>query len=142
MNCALDEAKAAFKKNEVPVGAVIVQNNQVIAKAHNFSITQNNPIAHAEILVIQEAGKILQTEKLIDCEIYITLQPCMMCISAINLAKIKRVIYGAKQDEGNHSYLLENSDIEIIGGVLEKQSQELLGQFFKKKRQLQQQTNN
>ena len=96
MREALKEAKKAYKKNEVPVGAVVVYNNKIIAKAHNLNITTNDPTAHAEILALKKASKILRNYRLPDCEMYTTLEPCPMCAGAMVYARIKRLVYATE----------------------------------------------
>ena len=105
MNVAIDEAKIAFNENEVPVGAVIVRNNQIISKQHNMKIQTNNVVNHAEILAIMEASKIIGDWRLNDCEMYITLEPCPMCASAIQQSRIKKIFIGTS------SNVLSNKDI-------------------------------
>lgn len=96
---ALREAVLAYKKGEVPVGAVIVKDNEIIARAHNLVEEYQNPLYHAEILAIEEASKKLGTWRLSDCEIYITLEPCTMCLGAIINSRIKRIHIGARDFE-------------------------------------------
>src|SRR4051812_43571845 len=93
INLALLEAQKAFDLGEIPVGAVIVKDNQVIATSHNLVYSTHNPTAHAEMLCIQEACKTLGTSYLSECELYVTLEPCAMCAGAISLSKLKKVIY-------------------------------------------------
>jgi len=139
---AIQEAQKAFQKNEVPIGAVIVKNNQVIAKAYNQVITKKDATAHAEILAIQKACKKLKTEKLIDCDIYVTLEPCSMCAAAISHAQIKRLYYGASNPkEGaieHNSKLYQNKSCnyipEVYSGFEEQKCSELLKDFFQSKR--------
>ncbi len=105
MDIALEEAKKAFVENEVPVGAVIVKNNEIIAKSHNLKAKTCNILNHAEIIAISEAAALLKDWRLIDCEMYITLEPCPMCAGAIQQSRIKKVFIGAK------SNVLSNTDI-------------------------------
>ncbi|WJW80354.1 nucleoside deaminase [Bartonella sp. TP] len=100
MNAALKQAVIAYKTGEVPVGAVIVKDGKVISEAANAMIQNANPLAHAEILAINQAIKVLQTSYLTDCDIYITLEPCTMCAGAIALARLRRVYYGAQDIKG------------------------------------------
>lgn len=105
MDIALDEARKAYLMNEVPVGAVIVKNNEVIAKAHNIKLETNNIMNHAEIIAILEASRKLNDWRLNDCEIYVTLEPCPMCASAIQQSRIKKIYIGTP------SNILSNRDI-------------------------------
>ncbi len=100
LNEALKEAEKAYKKGEVPVGAVIVRENKIIGRGHNKRIEKKNALYHAEIVAIEEACKNTGNWRLDDCEIYITLEPCVMCAGAIMQARIKRVIFGAKDEKG------------------------------------------
>ena len=95
MELAYNEAIAAFLENEVPVGAIIVKNDKIIARAHNLREKNKQACAHAEILAIQKACKKLEAWRLEDCDMYVTLEPCSMCASALQQARIKRVVYGA-----------------------------------------------
>jgi len=142
MKEAIKEAKKAFKKNEVPVGAVVVKNNKIIAKAHNLNITTNDPTAHAEILALRKASKILRNYRLTDCEIYVTLEPCPMCAGAMVYARIKRLVYATDDPKSgccksvlnivNNKKL--NHRIEVTSGVCKQESEKLLKTFFKKLR--------
>lgn len=130
IDLALKEAKKAFDKGEVPVGAVIVKNNKVIAKAHNMVERKKNATYHAEILAIKHASKKLRNWRLNDCVMYITLEPCGMCRSAIELSRIKKVYYFAKRDK--EIYINDNK-YEFIKEE-ETKSLNLLQCFFKKRR--------
>jgi tRNA(adenine34) deaminase len=142
MKEAIKEAKKAFKKNEVPVGAVVVKDNKIIAKAHNLNITTNDPTAHAEILALRKASKILRNYRLTDCEIYATLEPCPMCAGAMVYARIKRLVYATDDPKSgccksvlnivNNKKL--NHRIEVTSGVCKQESEKLLKTFFKKLR--------
>jgi len=142
MQEALKEAKKAYKKNEVPVGAVVVYNNKIVAKAHNLNITTNDPTAHAEILALRKASKILRNYRLLDCEMYTTLEPCPMCAGAMVYARIKRLVYATEDPKSgccksvlnivNNKKL--NHRIEVVSGVCKKESEKLLKTFFKKLR--------
>jgi len=142
MKEAIKEAKKAFKKNEVPVGAVVVKDNKIIAKAHNLNITTNDPTAHAEILALRKASKILRNYRLTDCEIYATLEPCPMCAGAMVYARIKRLVYATDDPKSgccksvlnivNNKKL--NHRIEVTSGVCKEESEKLLKRFFKKLR--------
>ncbi|MDC7242685.1 MAG: tRNA adenosine(34) deaminase TadA [Sphaerochaetaceae bacterium] len=138
---ALKEAKKAYDKNEVPVGCVIVKDNEVVARAHNLRETKQNPLAHAEILAIELAAKKLNNWRLDDCEIFVTLEPCIMCSGAVLNTRMKKLIYGAKEPKfGAHQSLTNvyslkaNHKVEIISGILEEESNKLLKKFFQKLR--------
>jgi len=132
MKLAIQQAKKAYKYEEVPVGAVIVKNNKIIAKAYNKKEKTKNDAKHAEIIAISKACKKLKNWRLDDCEIYVTMEPCMMCCGAIEQSRIKKIIYGAKNENYGSTELLKN--IEIISQVCEKECRELVQSFFKKRR--------
>ena len=132
MNLAIKEAKKAYKYEEVPVGAVIVKNNKVIAKAYNKKEKTKNVTKHAEIIAISKACKKLKNWRLDDCEIYVTMEPCMMCSGAINQSRIKKIVYGIKNENYGSTDQLKN--IEIISLVCEKECKNLVQSFFKKRR--------
>ena len=132
MKIAIKEANKAFKNNEVPVGAVIVKNNKIIAKAYKRREKTKNVINHAEIIAITKACKKTKNWRLDDCEIYITMEPCMMCSGAIQQSRIKKIIYGVKNEKYGYSSNLKN--IEIISQVCENECKNLVQSFFKKKR--------
>ncbi len=142
MQEALKMAKLAFKKDEVPVGAVIVENGKIIAKAHNKNLTLTDPTAHAEILSLRKAAKIKGSSNLSNCDIYVTLEPCAMCAAAISLAKIKRIYYGASEKkfgaiESGIKLFSANSCYhrpEVYSAISETESKELMVNFFKNKR--------
>ena len=142
MECAYKEALKAYKKNEVPVGAVIVYNDKIIAKAHNKKEGSNRAIAHAEILAIEKANKHLKNFRLEDCVMYVTLEPCIMCAGAITSARIKKLVYGATDPRfGACKSLINIFDLKlnhktlIEGGVLEDKCSALISDFFKKLRE-------
>lgn len=142
MSEALKEAKKAFRKNEVPVGAVVVYNDKVIAKAHNLNITTNDPTAHAEILALRKASKILKNYRLPDCIVYTTLEPCPMCAGAMVYCRIKKLVYATDDPKsGSCKSVLNivnnkklNHRIKVVSGVYKKQAESLLKKFFKKLR--------
>jgi len=142
MSIALEEAKKAYEKDEVPVGAVIVKNNKIIAKAYNQREHFQDATKHAEIICIQKACRKLKSWRLEGCDIYITLEPCSMCAGAILWTRVNRIIYGAKDEKGGalgSSYnLFEQKNLnhhpQIISGILEDKSSVLLKDFFKQKR--------
>ena len=138
MKIALNEAKKAYKKNEVPIGALIVKDNKVIAKAHNLREKNNLTTSHAEILAIQKANKKLKSWRLDSCTLYVTIEPCPMCAGAIIQSRIKEVVYGARDlKAGAHSSVLNlfelpfNHKVNIKSGILEVESANIISQFFK-----------
>lgn len=138
MNEALKEAKKAYEKEEIPVGAVIVKDNKIIARAHNLKELRKTAIAHAEILAIQKANKKLQNWRLLDCDLYVTLEPCMMCLGAIISSRIKNIYIGTldpKHEEKEaekrlHEYELQYG-INIEVGILQEECEHILKDFFK-----------
>ncbi len=139
MKIALAEAKKAFDKEEVPVGAVIVQDGKVVAKAHNLKETKNDTICHAEILAIQKASKKLKKWRLTDCEMYVTLEPCSMCAGALINCRLKKLYIGTMDTKtgacGSVLNLLEdykfNHVVEIETGILQEDCEKILKDFFK-----------
>ena len=144
MKQALKEAEKAYKKLEVPVGAVIVKDGKIIARAHNQKETKTDTTKHAEILAIQKASKKLESWRLIDCEMYVTLEPCSMCAGAIINSRIKKVYIGAMDKKtgavGSVLNLFEdytfNHKVESETGIMKKECQETLKKFFKELREL------
>jgi len=142
MKVALKEAKKAYEKLEVPVGAVIVKDGKIIARAHNLKETKFDTTKHAEILAIQKASKKLNSWRLIDCEMYVTLEPCSMCAGALINSRIKKVYIGASDKKtgavGSVFNLLEdytfNHKVEYEKGVLQDECESILKEFFKKLR--------
>ena len=142
MHLALREAQMAFEQGEVPIGAVIVHNGQVIASAHNEREQNNDPTAHAEILAIQRAAKALGSWRLTDVTLYVTLEPCPMCAGAIMQSRIKQLVYGAMDFKGGATgsvmnvldYTLWNHRVDVVAGVLEDECKDILKSFFKKLR--------
>ena len=141
MKLALKEAEKAYKKDEVPVGAVIVYNGKIIAKAHNTREKSNDATNHAEIIAIKKACKKIKDFRLIDAEIYVTLEPCLMCLGAILNARIKKLYYGASINKDNALTTEEvidraelNHKTEIESGILEKDCSFLLSNYFREKR--------
>lgn len=137
MRAAIAEAKAAFDKQEVPVGAVVVCNDMIIARAHNLTETLKDPTAHAEMQAITSAANWLGGKYLEDCTIYITLEPCAMCAGAIGWSQARSIVFGAT-DEKKGYRTISNSLLHpktiVESGVLEKECRELLLRFFKEKR--------
>lgn len=139
MKEALKEAHKAYNKEEVPVGAVIVKDNKIIARAHNLKETSLNAVSHAEILAIQKACKKLGSWRLTDCDMYVTLEPCAMCSGALINARIRKLYIGTNDPKtgacGSKLNLLEdvtfNHKIEIERNVLQKECETILKDFFK-----------
>lgn len=135
MNLALKEARKACKKDEVPIGAVIVKGGKVIAKAYNRKTLDNVATYHAEILVIEKACRKLKTWYLDDCSLYTTVEPCLMCTGAILQSRISKVVYGTNNDSFGYLSKLKESKIKIISEVLKDECRQLLTDFFKKQRE-------
>ncbi|MGI6711240.1 MAG: tRNA adenosine(34) deaminase TadA [Bacillota bacterium] len=139
---ALVEAEKAFKKNEVPIGAIVVYRGKIIARAHNRKEERQDPTAHAEILAIQEAASQLNSWRLRDCTVYTTLEPCTMCSGALVQARVSSLVFGAWDIKaGAAGSLLNlvqfprfNHRIETIGGIMEEECQEIMRRFFSKLR--------
>lgn len=143
MREALLEARKGWEKNEVPVGAVVVRNDEIIARAHNQPISGCNPVAHAEILALQAAAKTISNYRLTDCDLYITLEPCTMCAGAIIHSRVRRVIYGAPEPKAGAAVsatqvfeqLQMNHRVEVFAGVLEQECRVMISDFFRARRQ-------
>ena len=139
---ALKEAELAKLEDEVPIGCVIVKDDQIIARSHNQRDKSHNPLGHAETLAIKEASEVLGDWQLVDCELYVTIEPCIMCSGAIIQSRIKRVVYGAPDIKGgafgSSINILEASNInhhpEIVKGVLENECSSIIKNYFKSKR--------
>ena len=142
MEIAVQEARRAGDRGEIPVGAVIVQNGQIIAQSGNHTEADCDPTAHAEMRVLQQAGQALGSPRLPDCDLYVTLEPCPMCAQAIAFARIRRVYYGAYDPKGggvdHGARIFDQSSChhqpEIYGGISEKACADLLQDFFKSRR--------
>ena len=142
MQVCLDEAGKAFDEGEVPVGAAVVSpEGEIIAKTHNLTIHANSPTAHAEILAINEAAAVLGNYRLVDCSLYVTMEPCVMCAGAMVEARLKRVVFGCfDAKRGGLCSVVDinalplNHKLEIKGGVLEDKSTALLRRFFQLRR--------
>lgn len=136
MRKAMEEADKAFALDEVPVGAVIVANNQIIARGHNLTEQLNDVTAHAEMQAITSAAEFLGGKYLQKCTLYVTLEPCVMCAGALNWSQISKVVYGAKDEKrGGLRYKnILHPKTEIVHGVLAEESSELVKLFFEKKR--------
>ena len=142
MRAAIEQARTALKQDEVPVGAIVVKDGEIISQAFNSPITLQDPTAHAEILALRNAGHRLNNYRLIDAEIYVTIEPCLMCMGALIHARIKRLIFGTYDlkagaagsvfDLTRHARL--NHTIEVTSGVLEQECRELMQHFFRQRR--------
>lgn len=142
MRQALEQARHAGERNEVPIGAVIVCDGEVIAKAGNRTLELNDPTAHAEILAIREAGTHLGSQRLINCDLYVTLEPCTMCAAALSFARIRRVYFAVADEKGGgieHGARFYDQPTchhkpEVIAGLNEEEARTLLTKFFKTRR--------
>lgn len=141
MKEALKEAEKAYLLDEVPVGCVIVYNDEIIARAHNKRKKTNNTLAHAEMLAIEKANKKIGSWRLEDCDIYVTLEPCLMCTGAIIQARMRHVYFGAEDEKsgalgGNFNVLNNkfNHQLLVTKNILEEDSKNMLKEFFKKLR--------
>jgi tRNA(adenine34) deaminase len=142
MDLALEQAENAAKSGEVPIGCVIVRDNAVIARAGNRTLTDRDPTAHAEILALREAARLTGSERLTDCDLYVTLEPCTMCAGAISFARIRRLYYGATDPKGGAvdsgvrffaSPTCHHAP-DVYPSVGENKAAALLRQFFKTRR--------
>ena len=142
MKEAIKEAKKAQAKGEVPIGAVIVYEDKIISRGHNQKETTKKATAHAEIIAIEKACKKLGDWRLNDCDLYVTVEPCLMCCGAIIQSRVRKLVYGAKNDKFGHvesvDKILENSShnhtVEIEGKVCEEEATEILQEFFQNNR--------
>lgn len=137
MRLALAEAQEAARRDEVPIGAVIVCQGRVIARGHNLTETLTDVTAHAEMQTITSAASFLGGKYLTDCTLYVTVEPCLMCAGAIGWSQISRVVFGATDEKrGYHTYCNSpfHKKTTITGGVLEQECSKLMTDFFKKKR--------
>lgn len=137
MKEALKEAQHAFDKDEVPIGAVVVCNNKIIARAHNMTEVLTDATAHAEMLAITAAENFLGSKYLNKCSLYVTLEPCVMCAGASYWSRLSKVVYGANDNRFGYKKSgdkLFHPKTEIVQGVLEKECAEILLKFFQKKR--------
>ena len=136
MKMALQEAQTAFEEDEIPVGCIIVANNRIIAKSHNLTETLNDVTAHAEMQAITSAANFLGGKYLINCTLYVTLEPCVMCCGALNWAQISKVVIGARDDK--RGFISKNLELhpktELVFGVLENECGEIVKEFFNGKR--------
>jgi tRNA(adenine34) deaminase len=137
MKAALEEAKRAYEKQEVPVGAVVVCNDIIIARAHNLTETLRDPTAHAEMQAITAASNYLGAKYLTDCKIYVTVEPCPMCAGALNWSQVSELIYGTNDEKRGYSKIkspLLHPKTKIKKGILENECSELMVRFFKARR--------
>lgn len=142
MDDALAEARAAQEAGEVPVGCVVVRDGAVIARAGNRTLRDRDPTAHAELLAIRRAAAVLSSERLTECDLYVTLEPCAMCTAAISFARIRRLYYGAADPKGgaveNGARFFASETChhrpEVYGGIAESEAAALLKDFFKARR--------
>ncbi|MCF8374329.1 MAG: nucleoside deaminase [Bacteroidales bacterium] len=137
MRQALNEAQAAFAKDEVPVGVVVVAQDRIIARGHNLTETLNDVTAHAEMQAITSAESFLGGKYLVDCTLYVTLEPCVMCAGALAWAQVSKLVYGAHDEKRGYSRVgqsLLHPKTEVVPGVLEEECAALLIEFFQKKR--------
>lgn len=141
MKAALKEAQKAFREQEIPIGAVIVYHDRIIAKAHNRREQKQDGTAHAEILAIRQACKKLGSWRLEDCELYVTLEPCAMCAGAIIQSRIRKVYYGARNDRyGCHQGVIRlfdvpfNHRVQVQNGLMEEECSTLISSFFEQLR--------
>ncbi|MDH5471486.1 MAG: tRNA adenosine(34) deaminase TadA [Gammaproteobacteria bacterium] len=142
MQKALELACKAQAEDEVPVGAIIVKDNQLIAEGYNQPIKSNDPSAHAEMVALRNAGQVVNNYRLVDTTLYVTLEPCSMCVGAMIHARVKRLVFGAFDPKtgaaGSAINLIadavHNHRIEVVGGVMEDECRELLQAFFRQKR--------
>jgi tRNA(adenine34) deaminase len=142
MERALELARRAAESNEVPVGAVIVRNGEILGEGHNLTVAEADPTMHAELVAIRRAAAVLGDWRLLDCTLYVTLEPCAMCAGAIVLARIPRLVFGARDPKagmvGSLGNLVQdprlNHRCDVTAGVLAEESSGLLRAFFKERR--------
>jgi len=142
MEVALEEARRAASTGEVPVGAAVLRDGTMVVRAHNETVGRRDPTAHAELLAVQRALSLRQTDRLSDCTLYVTLEPCAQCAGAIVLAKVGRVVFGAYDPKAGMAGSLGdvlrhpglNHRVEVIGGVEEEECGALLRAFFESRR--------
>jgi len=142
MKIALEEAESGYRRGEVPVGAVLVREGNILAQAHNSPIANNDPSAHAEMLVLRQAGEKLGNYRLAGTELYVTIEPCIMCAGAIIHARVERVIFGAHDPKCGAVVSLYNilddkrlnHQVKVTEGILKEECGEIISRFFKEKR--------
>jgi tRNA(adenine34) deaminase len=139
MKEALKEARKAFEMEEIPVGAVIVNRDRIIARAHNMTRQLQDVTAHAEMIAITSASNYLGAKYLVDCTLYVTLEPCVMCAAALKWAQIERIVYGARDPREGFTCIRQqiiHVKTQVVPGILEEPSSKLLKQFFLNRRDL------
>lgn len=136
MKMALNEAESAFEKDEVPIGCVVVSNNRLIARSHNLTETLNDITAHAEMQAITSAANFLGGKYLINCTLYVTLEPCVMCSGALSWSQISKVVIGARDEQRGfiNKNLKLHPKTEIVTGIMENECSFIIKEFFKSKR--------
>lgn len=137
MQQALTEAKEAAKKNEVPIGAVIVCGGKIIARAHNLTETLTDVTAHAEMQAITSAANYLGNKYLMDCTLYVTVEPCIMCAGALGWSQIGRIVYGTSDEKRGYTIFSPEAlhpKTEVTSGILSEECRNLIQEFFKEKR--------
>lgn len=136
MKMALNEAESAFEKDEVPIGCVVVSNNRVIARSHNLTETLNDVTAHAEMQAITSAANFLGGKYLINCTLYVTLEPCVMCSGALSWSQISKIVIGARDEQRGfiNKNLKLHPKTEIVTGIMENECSFIVKEFFKSKR--------
>jgi len=144
MDAALEQARLALAAGEVPIGAVLVVDDEIVARAFNQPISSCDPTAHAEVLVVRDAARTIGNYRLTSADVYVTLEPCLMCVGALVHARVRRVIYGAGEPKTGALVSTVraldtpglNHRFEVIAGVGEEAARELIQQFFREKRRL------
>jgi tRNA(adenine34) deaminase len=142
MRAALDQARLGLKAGEVPIGAVLVAGDRIVACAFNQPITSNDPTAHAEVLVLREAGRVLGNYRLTEATMYVTVEPCLMCVGAMVHARVRELVYGATEPKAGAlisavralEYPGLNHRFAVTGGVLEEDCRAIIQEFFRQKR--------
>jgi len=137
MQAALEEARKAYSRQEIPVGAVVVCNDKIIARAHNLTETLNDPTAHAEMQAITAAANWMGGKYLTGCTIYVTLEPCAMCAGAIGWSQASELIYGASDEKKGYTLVtgqLLHPKTKVVSGIMQNKCKDLMVSFFKSKR--------
>ena len=137
MKEALKEAQKAYEKDEIPIGAVVVANNKIIARAHNLTQTLNDVTAHAEMQAITSAANYIGGKYLLDCTLYVTLEPCIMCAGALAWSQISKLVYGATETKKGFSLIdcgILHPKTEVLKGILNEDCEKIIKDFFAKKR--------
>jgi len=137
MKKAFSEALLAYDKGEVPVGAVVVANQKIVARAHNLTETLNDVTAHAEMQAITAAANFFGGKYLEDCTLYVTLEPCIMCAGALGWAQVGKIVFGAYDEKRGYQKIVSSAvhpKTKVVGGILETECRELIQEFFKQKR--------